>query len=74
MIRILIINHFFSFLLFNTCVGYRQLVQQYAKNLAGETVSPAVASAEAKAGKETKRKIIPHFTSFHFIPLEITQP
>jgi len=33
----------------NPVTAYRQLVQQYAKNLAGETVSPAVASAEAKA-------------------------
>lgn len=33
----------------NPVTAYRQLVQQYAKNLAGETVAPAVASAEAKA-------------------------
>merc|ERR1711988_413761 len=33
----------------NPVTAYRQLVQQYAKNLAGEAVAPAVASAEAKA-------------------------
>lgn len=33
----------------NPVTAYRQLVQQYAKNAAGETVSPAQASAEAKA-------------------------
>ena len=38
----------------------RQLVQQYAKNLAGETVAPAVASAEAKAGGERF-----HFLTFN---------
>merc|ERR1712227_234658 len=31
----------------NPVTAYRQLVQQYAKNLAGETVSPAVAIREA---------------------------
>mmetsp|Transcript_35038 Transcript_35038/g.104681 ORF Transcript_35038/g.104681 Transcript_35038/m.104681 type:complete len:318 (-) Transcript_35038:139-1092(-) len=33
----------------NPVTAYRQLVQQYAKNLAGETVAPAVATAEANA-------------------------
>ena len=33
----------------NPVTAYRQLVQQYAKNLKGETVSPAEASREAKA-------------------------
>ena len=33
----------------NPVTAYRQLVQQYAKNLAGETVSPAEAAAEANA-------------------------
>lgn len=33
----------------NPVTAYRQLVQQYAKNAAGETISPAAASAEAKA-------------------------
>jgi hypothetical protein len=33
----------------NPVTAYRQLVQQYAKNLAGETVAPAIAAAEANA-------------------------
>lgn len=33
----------------NPVTAYRQLVQQYAKDLSGNIVSPAVASAEAKA-------------------------
>lgn len=32
----------------NPVTAYRQLVQQYAKNLAGEAISPAAAAAEAK--------------------------
>ena len=33
----------------NPITAYRQLVQQYAKDLYGNVVSPGVASAEAKA-------------------------
>jgi hypothetical protein len=33
----------------NPVTAYRQLVQQYAKNLAGEAVSPAIAASEANA-------------------------
>jgi len=33
----------------NPVTAYRQLVQQYAKNLAGEAVAPAIASAEVNA-------------------------
>lgn len=33
----------------NPVTAYRQLVQQYAKNLAGETVAPAIAASEANA-------------------------